>query len=286
LGDRNPQDTLMSDRQLDLFSASGIRPDDRAATPIERDRLVPSGLDEPTLIAAIPEASLADCHALSTEAGRRRLIAAIPALEALCRRFKGFGLEHPVPEQIAALRALAMIGTRDGVAAVTRIMADSVVQGPGLRDAVSAAAHLGCSLPPTVALALLRHDDVRVRAAACRCARPHADVIQLLIELLDDLNGPVATAAACALGRAGGIEARPALARLLHEEPTIEVIDAIAPVADENCAVQLGRIARTMPALSAAAVDALDAIDSPRAKLVVSAIRGLQSSEHTAAPEG
>ena len=37
--------------------------------------------------------------------GRRRLTSAIPALEGLCRRFKGFGLEHAVPEQIAALNA-------------------------------------------------------------------------------------------------------------------------------------------------------------------------------------
>jgi hypothetical protein len=276
----------MSVRQLDLFSASGIRPDDRTGTATERPRLAPSNLDEAALIAAIPGASLADCHSVCTEAGCRRLIAAIPALEALCRRFKGFGLEHAVPEQMAALHGLAMIGTRDAVTAVVRIIADGVVQGPGLHDAVSAAAHLGCSLPPAVALALLRHDDVRVRATACRCARPYADVVQLLIELLDDLNGPVTAAAACALRRAARIEARPMLARLLHEEPTIEVIDAIAAVADENCTVQLGRIARTMPALSAAAVDALDAIDSPRAKLVVSAIRGAQSSQHIGAPEG
>jgi hypothetical protein len=47
---------------------------------------------------------------LAAEAGRRRLVGATAALEALCRRFKGFGTEHAVPEQIAALGALAGIG--------------------------------------------------------------------------------------------------------------------------------------------------------------------------------
>jgi HEAT repeat protein len=85
----------------------------------------------------------------------------------------------------------------------------------------------------------------------------------VLIELLDDLHGFVAVAAACALGRAGSIEAQPMLARLLRDEPTAEIIDAVSPLADDDCVVQLGRIARTNPVLSAAAIDALDATDNP-----------------------
>ena len=56
----------------------------------------------------------------------------------------------------------------------------------------------------------------------------------LLVDLLDDLHGPVAVAAGCALGRAGRIEARPMLARLLRDEPTEEVIEAVSAVADED----------------------------------------------------
>ena len=67
------------------------------------------------------------------------------------------------------------------------------------------------------------------------------------------------------------------LARLLHDQPTEEVIDAVSSVADEDCIVQLGRIARTNPELSAAAVNALDAIDNPRALVVAAAIRGTAS---------
>lgn len=239
---------------------------------------VPSNLDDAALIEALPFVRLADCIALCAEAGRRRLIAAIPVLEALCRRFKGFGLEHTVPEQVAALRALTAIGTREGADAVERILVEHVVQGPGLYDALHAAVRLGCLLPPTISRVLLRHDEALVRAAACRCARPHADVVPLLVDLLDDLHRPVAVAAACALGRAGRIEARPILARLLATEPTEEVIDAVSSVADENCIVQLGRIARINPVLSAAALAALDAIDCPRTQTIASAIRRTGSS--------
>jgi hypothetical protein len=44
---------------------------------------------------------------LAAEVVARRLVAAVPALEELCRRFKGFGRLHPVREQLTALDALA-----------------------------------------------------------------------------------------------------------------------------------------------------------------------------------
>ena len=264
----------MVGRQLDLFSGRGLPGANDSPARVEPARLVPSDLDDAALVAMLPEARLADCRALCEEAGRRRLAAAVPALEALCRRFKGFGLERAVSEQIAALRGFEAIRTREAGVAVSRIIADSVVQGPALYDAVSAAHILACRLAPVVSLRLLRHNDPRVRAAACRCTRPDAEVIPLLVDLLDDLHGTVAVAAACALGRAGRIEARPMLSRLLREEPTAEVIDAVSPVADEDCVVQLGRIARTNIELSAAAIDALDAIDNPRAHAMTETLRG------------
>lgn len=264
----------MPGRQLDLFSGRGLPEEDGSAARVEPVRLVASDLDDAALVAALPDARLANCRTLCWEAGQRRLTAAVPALEALCRRFKGFGLEYVVPEQIAALGGLEAIGTREAGAAVSRMIADNVVQGPALYDAVRAAVILACRLPPVVSSRLLRHDDPRIRADACRCTQPHAEVIPLLVDLLDDLHGAVAIAAACALGHAGRIEARPMLARLLSGEPTAEVIDAVSSVADEDCIVQLGRIARTNSALSAVAIGALDAIDNPRAQAVAEMMRG------------
>ena len=198
--------------------------------------------------------------------------AAIPALEALCRRFRGFGLHHPVPEQVAALTALAAVGGRDAASAVARIIVDGVVQGSGLATAVGSAAILRASLPAETMLALLRHAEPAIRADACRCAHPQPRVIAVLADLLDDLNGAVASAAACALGNMGRIEARPLLLRLLRENPTEAVIAASVGTADADVIVQLGRIARTRPGLAAAAITALKDIDDPRAPAIITAI--------------
>ncbi len=101
------------------------------------------------MVAAIADAAgVATCRALAEEAGRRRLVAAVPALEALCRRFKGFGLLHTVPEQIAALQGLVAIGGAEAAATVLRFVIDGVVLGPGLSAAIAAAATLQCRLPP------------------------------------------------------------------------------------------------------------------------------------------
>jgi hypothetical protein len=67
--------------------------------------------------------------------------------------------------------------------------------------------------------------------------------------------------------------ARPLLTRYLREEPSAELMDAVPPIADEECVILLGRIARTMPDLLPAALDALDSIDHPRASRIAVEIR-------------
>ncbi len=260
-------------RQLDLFSASGA-PAGPTMPAAVRPPIVPAAaLDDSALVAAIPDAGIAACKALADEAGRRRLVCAVPALETLCRRFKGFGLHNPVPEQIAALRGLVAIAGRDAAAAVERLIADAALQGPGLGTAVAAAASLRCRLAPDIATVLLRHPDPDMRANAACCAPPRPAVIALLNELLHDLNSHVAQASACALGRMGRPEARVMLVRLLHEKPSPDVIDAVIPIADEACIVTLGRIARSRPDLAGHVVAALDDIDSDRAAAVARGLR-------------
>jgi HEAT repeat protein len=267
----------MLEQQLDLFSANSIRveqpfPLRRALFPVVRD------LEDEALIAAIPPASLDHYAALVAEAARRRLTAAIPALDALCRRFAGFGIDHMVPEQSAALRALAAISTRHAAQTVSLLILRGVVQGPALGLAVAIAAQLQATLPVDVLRSLLRHADPDIRANACRCACRQPDLIAVMIDLLDDLNQAVARSAACALGQMGRIEARPMLATLLREEPSEVVIDAVSSVADEECIVLLGRIARSTPALSDAALDTLESIDHHRADAIATAIRGRSSA--------
>jgi HEAT repeat protein len=266
----------MCEQQLDLFSSAGIRAEWPLPQSIER-RPAAALLDDQALIAAILESNLADSVALATEAGRRRLAPAVPNLEALCRRFSGFGIDRMIPEQAAALRALGMIGGREAAQAISRLIVRGAVQGPALTLAVGTAARLGSHLPADALQSFLRHADPDIRASACACAGRHPELIAAMIDLLDDLNRNVARSAACALGQMGRIEARPVLARLLREEPSPGVIDAAAAVADEECMVALGRIARSEPALSDAALNALEGIDHPRADAIAAAIRDMQA---------
>jgi hypothetical protein len=270
-------------QQFDLFASAGLRREELAPFPTQRHEQKPvADLSDADLIAAIPNAGLAACQALAGEAARRKLVAAVPALEALCRRFKGFGLEHGVPEQAASLQALSAIGGADAKAAVHRILTGEVVADPGQRDAVRAAAALRCVLPEPIAGALLRHADPTIRAQACRCVPRTAQVATLLTSLLHDLNPGVATEAAKALGRMGRTEARPWLARLLCHSPDAELVEAVTPVADEECVVMLGRIARQQPALRDAALTALEAIETPRAAAILAALGNQGESR----PEG
>src|SRR5437660_8758333 len=163
--------------QLDLFSVS--------SGPAERD--VPGCTSEPavachtlddgSLLAAIPNACIRESVALVTEAGRRRSAAAIPVLEALCRRFAGFGGGRIVPEQAAALNALVMIGGSDAAQTLVRLIAKRIVQGPCLQQAVAVAARMGAKLPFDTVVELLRHDNPQVRADASRCTRAWPEAV-------------------------------------------------------------------------------------------------------------
>jgi HEAT repeat protein len=255
----------MEMQQFDLFAACGAVP----ATVFEPAPVQAGALSDAALIEAIPQAGLRDCGPLADAAARRGLRTAVPALESLCRRFRGFGLERAVPEQVAALRALAELGGADAAAAVRRLIIGGAVQGPGLREAAQAAATLRCRLPEEAALALLRHGDPVVRADACRCVPRARAVGELLVGLLEDLHVSVATSAACALGRMGRPEARPVLLRSLRQAPDAEMLEAVVPVADDDATVLLGRIARERSELRDAALAALEDIDTPRAAAVL-----------------
>ncbi len=264
---------MNADCQLDLFGGAGFTPD-RAEPGIgDRVHLDPSALSDAALIEALPGAGLWDAPALAAEAGRRKLVTAVPALGALCRRFKGFGRQAVVAEQIASLAALARVGGREAADVVGRMIAEDVVQGPGLPAAVAAAAALGSRLPAEVVLACLRHPNPAVRADACRLAVRSDEVVAVLIDLLDDLHDSVTVAAACALGRMGRDEARSRLIRLLANAPSPEAIDAFAHIADDDGAVLLGRLANNHPDLAAAVLAALDESDLPRAALVAAGVR-------------
>jgi HEAT repeat protein len=265
--------------QLDLFSVSTGPAEREVPCRTTEPVIAADTLDDDSLLAAIPNAGIRQSVALVTEAGRRRLAAAIPVLEGLCRRFAGFGADRIVPEQAAALDALAMIGSSDAAQTIVRLIAKRIVQGPCLQQAVAVAARVGAKFPVDTVVELLRHDDPQVRADACRCTRAWPEAVSLLRDLLDDLHAGVRKASACALGRMGRTEIRALLVGYLREEPSVELVDAIAPIADEECVILLGRVARAEPHLSEAALEALLSIDHPRAEKMAAVLRGDQPGQ-------
>jgi HEAT repeat protein len=270
----------MADGQGDLFFGGGSGVDlvanRDAPRPAERAAIAWEALDDAALIGALPGANIAGSLAIASEIGRRKLPEAVSELLRLCERFHGFGLGRIVPEQAAALDALAAIGGGEAAQAVASLIVRGTVQGPALKKAVKAAADLGSALPAATVVALLRDDVFDIRADACRCcaaARSSPEVARALLDLLEDLHADVRKAAACALGRLGRSEARAPLIALLREAPSGEVIDAVAPIADEECIVLLGRLGRQDRRLRAPVLDALDAIDHPRAEKAARAVR-------------
>ncbi len=262
----------MPERQLDFFTDIGVRLEYPLSENAGRALVSAETIDDQSLIAAIPESTLADTYNLAVEAGRRRLAAAVPALAGLCRRFAGFGTRRRVCEQAAAIEALVMIGSRDAAHAVSEMIERAVVQGPTLQIAMSAAARLGSILSSDALRRLLRDAEPSIRADACRCARAQPELILVLIDLLDDLDRRVATAAALALSRMGRIEARPILKGLLRDGPSEDAIEAVSWIADEECAVLLGRIARSGSDLADAALISLENADHVRAAAIAAAI--------------
>jgi hypothetical protein len=73
----------------------------------------------------------------------------------------------------------------------------------------------------------------------------------------------------------GSAASKPALCwiTLLRREPSAEVIEALAPIADEEVIVILGRVARAMPDLAQSVLDALDQLGDFRAARVAAALR-------------
>ncbi len=256
--------------QLELFADRA--PTQGSLTAPQVPRFARS-LSDAALIAALPDSVLADACALAAEAGRRRLVGAVAALATLCNRFVGYGVACKVPEQAAALEALASIGGPEASRSVGQLIVKGIVQGPTLAIAATAASELGVIFPHDVALMLLRNSNPAVRASACGCVRAGRDIVATLIELLCDRDSEVSTAAACTLGRMGRVEARDPLKRLLRDMSSPRVVEAVAGVADEEVVIFLARMGRVRPELADSILSSLDEIDHPRAGAAASGLR-------------
>ena len=111
MSEGNSVDSATGDRQPDLFDDHGrvkgeaVLPPGIAATggpPV-------TALSDGELIAMLPQAGSSNVVDLSAEVVSRSLAEAVPALQALWRRFSGFGVKVPYPERRAALSTLARL---------------------------------------------------------------------------------------------------------------------------------------------------------------------------------
>jgi hypothetical protein len=124
-------------QQLDLFRDVPAPTEPPLSDEVTHPAIGSDSIEDEELLAALPHAGLADSLALAAEAGRRRMTVAVPVLEALCRRFAGFGTARIIPEQAAVIDALARIAGGDAAHALARLIAGRIIQGPGLQQAVA-----------------------------------------------------------------------------------------------------------------------------------------------------
>ncbi len=259
-------------RQFDLFGdRPPAAPDAGPASPPLR----PETLSDDEILDLLPDAAMRDAVLLCRLVVERRLgDRALPALDLLWRRFRGYGRERPQPEQEAVVQALARIGTKEAADRLAGIVTAADLPPPLLPAALPAARDAGLTLPRGFAYPLLGHADPRVRALAARLGRFGGADIAALEELIGDFHRPVRRAAAVALARLGGASAKPVLLEELHRDPAREIVTALAGIADDDIAVHLGRCAEAHPALAGTVAAALEEIETELSQKIARRIRG------------
>ena len=262
-----PSHRTAAPRQPDLFDERASSGADRIRSPINRDAgKAASRLTDSQLIAMLPEANLLNVEALCSEAVSRSLGEAVPALERLWRRFVGFGIRVPFVEQRAVLTTLGRIEGEAPRAALRRIVLEKTLPATLLPLALRAAAQAELALPTPFVAPLLSHPDSAVRESAFALAAKAGLSGDRLREGLTDPSTTVRRLAAIAMGALGDAEAKDALIAEIATNPSLEVIEALAAIGDDDAIVHLGRCAERHPALAGAIVDMLHDIESVKAE--------------------
>jgi len=270
--------------QLDLFADRGRVTPCHSPKPMGSLAAVSAEtLTDEELLALVPEAGPPSVEAVCSQLVSRSLETAVPALEVLWRRFAGFGIERPLREQLAVVDTLARLGGTEAHAALRRIVLSNALPASLLPAALRAAAQAGLALPAGFVGPLLDHGDIAIREAAFALAARANVPAHRLREGLSDRSAANRRAAAVALGLRGDAGARQPLYDELARLPSMEVIEAITAIWDDDAIVHLGRCARRNPQLAGAVLDALRDIGSPRAETVAS---NLESAIGSSTPTG
>ena len=240
-------------------------------------------LADGALIAMLPHAGRANVETLCAEVVSRSLAEAVPALEALWRRFSGFGVKTPYPEQRAVLSTLARLESEAARAALQAIVRSKELPASLLPAAARAAAEAGLGLPAAFVAPLLAHEDSTVREPAFALAVEAGIGSDGLRDGLTDPSPAVRRLAAIAMGMRGDAEAREPLVDELERNPTAEVIEALSVIGDDDAIVHLGRCAANRPALAESVIAALHDVESTKAERLVSRLEAARP--RAAAPD-
>ena len=195
------------------------------------------------LIERLADAGPSDIDALCHEIAARSLAMAVPALEALWRRFHGFGIDRPLREQCAVLGTLTRLDGPGSRGALRRIVLSPGLPAALLPAALSAAAEAGLSLPAAFVTGFLDCDDAAEREAAFELALAAGVSAPRLRGGLSDRVPSIRRAAAVALAHRGDASGRDVLTDALATAPSTVVVEALGTIGDDEAIVALGRCA-------------------------------------------
>ena len=270
MSSRRPAHRAIAEGQLDLFDDGGQIDGERVPTRLVEDAGETVGrLANGELIARLPQADRSSVEALCSQVVSRSLEAAVPALERLWRRFAGFGVRVPFPEQRAVLDTLARVDGAAARAALKRIVLSKGLPASLLPAALRAAAEAELALPASFVAPLLDHEDVAVREPAFALALKAGIGGDRLRDGLIDPSACVRRLAAVALGNRRDAGGREWLIGELARNPSTEVIEALAAIGDDDAIVHLGRCAARHPALAGTVVAILRDMESAKAERLV-----------------
>ncbi len=230
----------------------------------------PKTPDDEDVIAWLPDSNLARAEALCEQVLSRGLAdAAVPALEELWDRFRGFGINSPCREQLAVLGTLAKIETRRSRAAVRRISEERCLPAVLLPHALQAAVASRIRFSPRRIELWIKSEQPIVRAQAFTLAQWVAPPVWVLEEGRNDPDRSVRRAALITMGKLGHAAARPGLLALFASNPNADIVRALATIANDEVITRFGRCANEHEGLRPLILEELGAMDDPRATAIV-----------------
>jgi hypothetical protein len=249
--------------QLDLFDQPAGNVDTGPVTL--QPSIDPAAMSDEELLQGFANASLGSVKPLAREILRRRPKGWTEAAVSLWVRFLGFGVQSPMPEQVAVLDLVRQ-------SAAAPLLLQLLRRGP-IADCLDpyllpAAAVCGVRLPQATVLRGLAHLQPEVRAAAVWVATASKVPVKILHPLLSDTVREVRRAAATVIAEVGDAVAREPLLLEMRLQPDRRGLEALSSVANEDVVIRLGQIARQHRAWREIVTEVLQMIDDPKADIV------------------